>query len=61
MSAPSNTELMRLIEAAGLQPGTEWRLMKVDGRTELMVSMAGHAKIAEYAAGHRKTRTGEDQ
>lgn len=45
----TDDDMIALLERLGLRPGVDWRLMKIDGKPEIMVGMHAMRVLAEHA------------
>jgi hypothetical protein len=45
----TDDEMIALLERLGLRPGVDWRLMKIDGKVEIMIGMHAMRVLAEHA------------
>lgn len=52
----TDDELIAILEELGLRPGVDWRLMKVDGKPEIMIGMHAMRVLAEHAPDQQAAR-----
>jgi hypothetical protein len=52
----TNDEMIAMFEALGLIPGQHWRLAKVDGRSEIVVSLPAMRILARHAPDQEAAR-----
>lgn len=52
----TNAQMIELLDRLGLKAGTDWRLMMVDGKAEVVVSLPAMRVLAEHAPDQERAR-----
>lgn len=52
----TDDDMIALLDAHGLRPGIDWRLMKVDGKVEIVVTMHAMRVLAKTAPNQKTAK-----